>query len=33
MDLPNSPKLPIRAVLFDVYGTLVDIQKPSRPYR
>lgn len=24
---------PIRAVLFDVYGTLVEIQRPCRPYR
>lgn len=33
MESPSSPQLPIRAVLFDVYGTLAHIQNLTRPYR
>ena len=33
MGSPDQPPTPIRAVLFDVYGTLVHIQSPKRPYR
>lgn len=29
----SPPKAAIRGVLFDVYGTLVHLQRPTRPYR
>lgn len=33
MNSLSGSSAPVRAVLFDVYGTLVQIGKPKRPYR
>ncbi len=33
LGISSTAASPIRAVLFDVYGTLMYIEKPTRPYR